>query len=164
MAPPHGTPGAPQLSGSDLRSTHCPATSVSPGRQTHWPPLQKRSSWQALPQLPQLRGSFFASTQLVPHAVKPASQPHAPLVHRPKLGAQSLPQAPQCSSFVATSTHEPPQTTSDAGQAHWPETQLAPVGQSLPQLPQLFGSEERSTQPIVGPQLTAPGSQAQTPD
>ena len=60
-----------------------------------------------------------------------------------QLGAdapQVRPQAPQLAVSVATSTHAAPQAVLPAGHAHVPALQTPPVGQTTPQVPQLFTS------------------------
>ncbi len=41
----------------------------------------------------------------------------------------------------------------EPGHTHWPETQV-PAPHECPQLPQLFGSAERSAQPMAPPHAT----------
>jgi hypothetical protein len=67
---PHATtPQAPQLSSSDLRSTHEPAQFVRPVEQAavHVPWLQAWPDGQTMLHAPQFRGSLRRSTQTPPH-------------------------------------------------------------------------------------------------
>ena len=65
----------------------------------------------------------------------------------------AAPQAPQFVVLVCVSTHEPPQARWPVGQtsSQRPATQLWPLAQGVPQLPQFVASVWRSTQLTMPP-------------
>jgi hypothetical protein len=75
--PPVGQalPQVPQLAGSAVGSTHCPAQSTEPAGHTQAPASQLCPPLQAAPHAPQFRASLARSTQLKPHAVNGGAQP-----------------------------------------------------------------------------------------
>jgi hypothetical protein len=126
------------------------------GATQHAPLLQLRPCAHALPQAPQFFGSVILLVQpLQQSGVAPEHcVPHAPqfsasvavLLHIPPQHVSAplhgAPQPPQFSPSVRGSTHCPPQISRGAGQPfeQAPSTHAFPVPQSLPQLPQFFGS------------------------
>jgi hypothetical protein len=76
--PPHETPQAPQLFGSDDVLVQTPPQSVCPKPQ-HTPLMQE--PLQALPQLPQLFGSVSVEVQTSPQSASPAGHWHTPPLH-----------------------------------------------------------------------------------
>jgi hypothetical protein len=98
-------PQAPQLFGSDCRSTHTPLHEVNPALHVHFPPEQVELLGHDTPQAPQLLLSVWKScgTQVVPlqhpFGHDAALQTHAPWpLHSwfvPQ-AAQTPPFAPQC--------------------------------------------------------------------
>ena len=155
----HMFPGIPQLFGWVFKSTHALPTLVSPGAQSQTPSLQNAPSIEhCMPHMPQLRGSSFKSVQksLPPQGVNPefAVQPHIPLEHAPKVISQSLPHPPQFVGSDVVSMHAPPQISAPGLQEHWPEMQTPPDPHVLPQVPQLFTSEDKSAHTSV--QFTNP--------
>jgi hypothetical protein len=58
----------------------------------------------------------------------------------PTMARQEVVQAPQWSRSVLRSTHTPEQLVVPLGQPQLPPAQTCPAGQTLPQVPQLFGS------------------------
>jgi hypothetical protein len=115
------------------------------------PPLHAKLA----PQPPQLLLSVSSLTHTPLHSEYPALQAnvHAPPWHcavaLATLVVQALPHPPQFAPFVVVSTQVPPQISGvDPGHR---ETQVeaehagVPLGQAMPQLPQLPGSLVRST-------------------
>lgn len=106
---------APQLLGSEVRSTHEPLQSVRLPQLVVQPPLEH--TWpveQVVPQAPQLVGSVCSSTQLPPQLSYPALQvnPHLPAEHVVVLFGgvgQTLPQLPQLSGSVLVARQLPAQ-------------------------------------------------------
>jgi hypothetical protein len=99
-----------------------------------------------VPQAPQWFGSVDRFTQAPPQDTCPAGQVHAPpLQICPR--AHATPHPPQWSTSVCTLTHAPPQLVNPA--PHWSEhcpcEHTSDGGQTMPQPPQSFGFEERST-------------------
>jgi hypothetical protein len=83
-APPvQATPQAPQLPGSDWRSTQAPAQGVCPSRQAsaQAPWAQTWSGGHRAPQAPQLWGSLASATQPPPQSVLPTGQAQNPATH-----------------------------------------------------------------------------------
>jgi hypothetical protein len=185
-------PQAPQLPGSLVVSVqpapqHCSgAVQAGPPWQEpmHIPFTQPAPAGHTRPQKPQLLGSVPRSTQLLEQLVRPFEQPppmhspppelvmqQAPLVQVHPAG-QTTPQALQLLSSLLGSTQVVPalQQRSPLGQPvllhgrPWqtPLAQLPPPGQTLPQVPQLFGSVLVSTsQPseTTPSQSAKPGTQ-----
>ena len=59
---------------------------------------------------------------------------------------QVVPHAPQLPSSLVRSTHFPAHAVWPAGHEHTPFAQAPPVGQAVPQAPQLAALESTSTQ------------------
>jgi hypothetical protein len=118
-------------------------------------------AWHLLSHAPQWDGSFWVFTQLLPHFANPAlhSKSQLPFLHVGEpwgSPAHATPQLPQFVGLVLVSTHCPPHAVVPVG--HWavhePETQNSPVAHSLAQSPQWCGSDARSMQACVPPQVT----------
>ena len=153
-------PSIPQFIGSVAKSRQVPPTSVRPGRQTQPPATQYSRSPQALPAPPQFSGSRVMSTQRPPLDTSGGAQVQTPEVHVPP--PQPRPHSPQLASSLERSAQVSPQATSPAPQTHAPAAQSEPLGQLLPQAPQLSGSLRRPVvQPL--PQSIVPAGQAQSP-
>jgi hypothetical protein len=100
---------------------------------------------QALLQLPQFALLLVVSTQLDPQSVCPLAQLELQaLLLQTWPVAQAVAQLPQ---WVASdATQEPLQLNMPDGHLHWLSWQVCPPVQGLPQTPQLFTSDEVSTQ------------------
>ena len=100
---------------------------------------------QACPQLPQFAASLVVSTQAVPHMVWPLAQLELQLLLLQTWPVvQVVAQLPQ---WVASeATQEPPQFSMPDGHLHTLSWQVCPPEQGFPQTPQLFTSDEVSTQ------------------
>lgn len=70
---------------------------------------------------------------------------------------QSRQPAPQWVGSPSVSKHVPPQFVRGAGQAHWPDWQVMPPVQAVPQSPQWLSSEVRSEHDP--PHSVVPGGQ-----
>lgn len=107
------------------------------------------------PQPLQFAGSVCVSVQVPEHGVSPSLQPapHEPPKHTLPF-PQALSHSPQWLGFVRVSTHTPLQREKPELQVNpqLPDVQvrvaLAPVGQLLPQLPQLSTSRLVSMQTL----------------
>jgi hypothetical protein len=104
--------------------------------------------------------------QVLPHRFGEADgQVQAPEVHV-CAEAQTLPHVPQLFRSLLVSVHVPLQAVPLAHPPQTPFEQSSPLGQALPQLPQLSGSSPRlASQPSPGTMLQSPkpGLQAPTP-
>jgi hypothetical protein len=151
-------PQAPQFAGSEPGSMHCPLHIERPVEHTQPPLEQVAPEGHTVPQPPQFRVSVNTSTQAPPHAVRPSEQLTAqrPASHT-SVDEHPTPQPPQWFGSLASSTHSAPHGVRPPAHEQTPCTQLAPVGQTLPQAPQSSGSEKRSTQ--APKQLKSSGSQ-----
>ena len=102
---------------------------------------------QACPQEPQFAALLVVSTQAVPHKVWVPEQLELQLLLLQTWPVvQAIAQLPQ---WVASdATQEPLQLSMPDGHLHWLSWQVCPPVQGLPQTPQLFASEEVSTQVV----------------
>ncbi len=137
-------PHCPQFWLSCLKSTQLPLQFASPLRQAHSPERQVWSCAQDIPHCPQSAGVSLPvvqswSAQSVPPHVHIESWQMSPWGH-------AVPQPPQLSTSLLTSMQTPLQII--AGGMHppqFPSSHAIPLSQTLPQLPQLFGSLVVST-------------------
>ena len=109
---------------------------------THTPPPQ------STPQAPQFSGSDLVSTHWPLQPVRGAAHTQVPLTHSWP-SAHWLPHPPQLSGSFWVSAQAPPHWVVPRGHIpamHCPPAQTSPMGQPLPQAPQLFGSESRLVQ------------------
>jgi hypothetical protein len=140
-------PHVPQFSGSVRRFRHSPAQSAKSLGQSRRqaPSAQICCSPQTNPQRPQFRGSLWMSAQPLAHATRRPGQRQRPSMQPVPLcpRAHETLQLPQCAVSVSGSTHAPSQRMRPSLQAdaHMPELQNWPCEQTLPQKPQLAGSE-----------------------
>jgi hypothetical protein len=163
------TPHPPQLFGSDDVVVHplvqhvCPTEQSQtggphPSVEQHSPPWQSPVE-QTFPQTPQLFGSVSVFVQPALQHWSPSGQElqvggggklrHALLRHDWP-ARQTIPHPPQLLGSDVVSVHpfaqhvsenvHPPPAQPGFGAMHAPWTHDAPVGQTLPQKPQLFGS------------------------
>jgi hypothetical protein len=134
----------------DTSQTPCSQVTVPPVTGSHF-----------FPHIPQLFGSEVVLMQASPHLAMPGAHwnPQVPAAHvgMPDGGAlHALSHSPQLAASVLTSTHEPPQEVLvPQPSSHVPDWQNSPVGQVLPQVPQLLELDVRSTH--CPPQLVSPG-------
>jgi hypothetical protein len=155
-------PHAPQLAGSEPRSTHPPAQSASPA--LHDAAQTPRSHTgvappHAIPQPPQSFGSERSETHAWSQCSCPDRQVHEDSEQISSLG-HAVAQVPQCLRSLCVSTHARAHSTSPGlhAAAHAPRSHTG-VGppQATPQAPQLPGSLSRSVQ--APPHLTSSGAQ-----
>ena len=90
-----------------------------------------------MPQVPQLFESLEVFVQAVPHCVCPELQLelHALLLQTGADDGQTFPQLPQL--LASDVTHDEPHNIPDE-QAHFPDWQLWPDWQTVPQAPQFW--------------------------
>jgi hypothetical protein len=141
----------PQWSRSVLKSTQTPEQLLVPPGQPQAPFEQTWPAGQIFPQVPQLLGSLAVETQAPPHEVWPEAQV---LLHRPPVqtdpSAHEMPHRPQCRGSLVRFAHwgGEPHETLPTGQPQVLLAQTMPPVQRMPQPPQLFESEVRSTQAL----------------
>jgi hypothetical protein len=96
-----------------------------------------------LPQPPQLFESFVVFTHAPLHVVgTPAGHAHVPLLQFPPNG-HCTPHMPQFAESLVLSVHTPLQLSGNGVvqlRTHWPPLHTVPAPQTIPHIPQLFGS------------------------
>ena len=145
---PHWLLQLPQWLALSRMSTQAPLQSASPLGHAQAPAVHSSPVGQTLPQEPQFWGLDEVSIQACPQGWVGGGQRQAPAAHV-CIGPHLLPHDPQLLSSLLGLTHDEPHVSSPVG--HPPAMQallahLSPVGQVLPQPPQLFGSEVRLAQ------------------
>ena len=120
---------------------------VVPLGQLHDPLTHEAPPLQATPQAPQFIELAVRSTQPPLQSVRPGPhpEPHMPPLQT-SVPEQALPQAPQLDRSELVLTHAPLHSVVPTGQVQAPLTQEAPVGQTLPHVPQFFESLCTDTQ------------------
>ncbi len=136
--PPEQTfPAPPQLLGSEVRSRQLPPTSVSPGRHSHWPPLQYSRLLHWSPHEPQFFTSLLVSLQLPQHS--------SPAAHW-------TPQLPQLSGSTLTCVSQPSATEGLQLSQPWSQSSMeqAPIEQPGVPFATAQGLHEAPAQPYAG--------------
>jgi len=131
---------------------------------THWPCEQSGGFVHAVPQPPQFCGSVPVSTQTPPQSVPPFGHSHVPLPQSwPPV--QTTPHEPQLLESPFGFTQAPPHRIWLWGQVvpftQAPIWQLSPVAHVVPQAPQFWKLESRSTHMPL--QSVRPTSQVHLP-
>ena len=154
-------PHVPQLSRSEVLSTHCVPHRLSGGVHSAWqvPPEHTSPVAHVFPQVPQFAWSVCVLAQYGAPASPPGQSvspaphesEHAPPLQTFPVG-QTFPQVPQFALSVAVVAHDTPASLTQtvcADDGHWathvPAVHIWPALQPVPQLPQLFGSTFTST-------------------